>query len=144
MHEEGEGLSDSEEKKKGISKSDDKPLDKQGPGDERDQASKEKMGEGDRGGRYDRTGEPQLPEQDTGSEAVEEFDQLDHDQHGGQPSPYPREGGVPGAMQAITLLEQWLNQIEGDPVHLLRNQFMLEERRALSRQGGQLIETRPW
>jgi Ca-activated chloride channel family protein len=42
------------------------------------------------------------------------------------------------------MMEQWLEQIEGDPTYLLRNQFLIEERRELQRQGRQLLEPRPW
>ncbi len=42
------------------------------------------------------------------------------------------------------MMEQWLEQIEGDPVQLLRNQFMLEEQRLIQKKGGSLRESRPW
>jgi len=40
-------------------------------------------------------------------------------------------------------MEQWLDQAEGAPGYLLRNQFRLEEQRELRRRGG-LYEPRPW
>jgi Ca-activated chloride channel family protein len=44
----------------------------------------------------------------------------------------------------MAVMDQWLNQIEGDPAILLRNQFQLEEQLELQRNGRQLMETRPW
>ena len=41
-------------------------------------------------------------------------------------------------------MEQWLDQIEGNPAYLLRNQFMLEEQRQMRVQGRPLREPRPW
>jgi hypothetical protein len=42
------------------------------------------------------------------------------------------------------MMEQWLEQIEGNPAHLLRNQFIIEEQQELERRGRILMETRPW
>ena len=42
------------------------------------------------------------------------------------------------------LMEQWLEQVEGNPAHLLKNQFMLEERRMIDQQLAPLHEPRPW
>jgi Ca-activated chloride channel family protein len=85
----------------------------------------------------------------TSSQAVERFDQL-----GGGMSPTDEqtteEGGLPDKEGTATaslggvLMDQWLERIEGDPAFLLRNQFMLEEKRALEQTGRELIETRPW
>jgi Ca-activated chloride channel family protein len=44
----------------------------------------------------------------------------------------------------MTVMEQWLEQIEGDPSYLMLNQFRIEEQRELQRSGRQLMETRPW
>jgi len=41
-------------------------------------------------------------------------------------------------------MEQWLEQVEGNPAHLLQNQFMLEERRMINQQMAPLHEPRPW
>jgi len=79
------------------------------------------------------------------AEAVDEFDQQ-----GEAPDPdAEREGGEgdpegPGRGNVSPMMEQWLEQIEGDPGYLLRNQFMMEEQRALRQRGGALRETRPW
>jgi Ca-activated chloride channel family protein len=79
---------------------------------------------------------------------VEDFDQLgqEPDEQADQENP---EGladakGKPGAASGIPLMEQWLDQVEGDPADLLRNQFMLEESRAMRNSRGMLVETRPW
>lgn len=42
------------------------------------------------------------------------------------------------------LMEQWLEQIEGDPARLMQQQFRLEEYKYLRDQGGRERETRPW
>jgi Ca-activated chloride channel family protein len=44
----------------------------------------------------------------------------------------------------MIMMDQWLEQIEGDPSYLLRNQFMIEERQELDRRGRTVMETRPW
>jgi Ca-activated chloride channel family protein len=44
----------------------------------------------------------------------------------------------------MTVMDQWLEQIEGDPAYLLRNQFRIEEQLELQRNGRRLMETRPW
>jgi Ca-activated chloride channel family protein len=43
----------------------------------------------------------------------------------------------------MIMMEQWLEQIEGDPAILLRNQFLIEEQQ-LEQRGGTLMEDRPW
>ncbi|MEW8430617.1 MAG: hypothetical protein G8D61_12935, partial [gamma proteobacterium symbiont of Ctena orbiculata] len=45
---------------------------------------------------------------------------------------------------ANTLMEQWLDQIEGDPAQLMHQQFRLEEYKYLRSRGGRDTETRPW
>ena len=47
--------------------------------------------------------------------------------------------GVP-----VVLMEQLLEQVEGSPAYLLRNQFMLEEQRLLDDRGSRIYEPRPW
>ena len=42
------------------------------------------------------------------------------------------------------ILEHWMEQVEGDPSYLLRNQFMLEEAQYMRSRGGPARETRPW
>jgi Ca-activated chloride channel family protein len=41
------------------------------------------------------------------------------------------------------VMEQLLDQVEGNPSYLMRNQFMLEEQR-MNEDGGRLYEPRPW
>ncbi|MFM1891507.1 MAG: hypothetical protein RLZ44_584, partial [Pseudomonadota bacterium] len=82
-------------------------------------------------------------------EAVREFDQM-----GQMPDPSASIDGdvaggevdAPGAGGPGLLVEQWLDALEGDPVYLLRNRFMMEERRRQQpgRTGGSLYEPRPW
>ena len=52
-------------------------------------------------------------------------------------------GGEGTGMASRVLMEQWLEQAEGAPGYLLRNQFRLEEQRELRQRGG-LYEPRPW
>ncbi len=54
------------------------------------------------------------------------------------------EDAIPGTGISMRMMEQWLEQIEGDPAYLLRNQFLIEERQELDRRGQMLMETRPW
>jgi Ca-activated chloride channel family protein len=44
----------------------------------------------------------------------------------------------------MAIMEQRLQQVEGDPSLLMRNQFMLEEMQLLRASGGPLRESRPW
>jgi hypothetical protein len=44
----------------------------------------------------------------------------------------------------MSVMEQWLEQIEGDPAYLLLNQFRIEEQQEYQRNGRQLMEARPW
>ena len=53
-------------------------------------------------------------------------------------------GGLRQGGPSVVLIDQLLEQVEGDPVALLRNQFRLEEQRMMSEQGGRLYEPRPW
>ena len=78
---------------------------------------------------------------------MEQFDQL-----GEQPDPDQTEGGQTPEMGSetgtayVTLVEQQLDGIEGDPAQLLQNRFKVEERRRLRprHQGGRIYEHRPW
>ena len=49
-----------------------------------------------------------------------------------------------GSAAPVVMMEQLLEQVEGNPVSLMRNQFMLEEQRLRNSQGGALYEPRPW
>lgn len=44
----------------------------------------------------------------------------------------------------MAIMEQRLQQVEGDPTLLMRNQFMLDEMQYLQQAGGPLRESRPW
>jgi len=87
-------------------------------------------------------------EEAAASQAVDQFDQMgtglgEADPEAPQPG-LPDEEAMPGSGISMIMMEQWLEQIEGDPAYLLRNQFMIEERRELERRGRVLMETRPW
>ena len=60
------------------------------------------------------------------------------------PTGLPDEDAIPGTGVSMIMMEQWLEQIEGDPAFLLRNQFLIEERQQLEQRGGALMESRPW
>ncbi len=92
---------------------------------------------------------PDLTNAGQQSDAVEQFDQL------GQQLPTetnPNDTGVnsldanhpPMLGASMAIIEQRLENIEGEPVLLLRNQFQLEELRALQQSGGRAWEPRPW
>ena len=76
--------------------------------------------------------------------AIEQFDQL-----GGLAGSEGDDSLLPGEISGtdgsstVTLMDQLLDQVEGNPVNLMRNQFMLEEQR-LNQNGGHLYEPRPW
>ena len=80
-------------------------------------------------------------------DAVEQFDQLgdQHDQNAEASGQTPDESGTGGSAY-MTLVEQQLDGIEGDPAQLLHNRFKLEERRRLqpNNLGGRIYEHRPW
>ncbi len=82
-----------------------------------------------------------------GVSAVDKFDQLGQtpDEKSKQGKGEALEQGK-GASDASTILimEQWLDQIQGDPAFLLHNEFMLEESRAKQLKGRPLREPRPW
>jgi Ca-activated chloride channel family protein len=92
-------------------------------------------------------GEEPLPLQDDKqSEAVDRIDQSGQEQipeggdtliGGGSEERLPMSGGQ-------ALMEQWLEQIEGDPAQLMQQQFRLEEYKYLRSKGGRDRETRPW
>jgi hypothetical protein len=87
------------------------------------------------------------PQQGEGEEAVDQFDQQgeqtdpEADKPLGDTSP---TGEGTGDSQSVALMEQWLQQIEGSPAYLLRNQFRREEQRSLISTGRPLHEPRPW
>ena len=60
------------------------------------------------------------------------------------PGSLPDMEGTPGGRVSLPMMEQWLEQIEGDTTYLLRNQFLIEEQRELKRHGRKLLEPRPW
>jgi hypothetical protein len=78
---------------------------------------------------------------------VEKFDQLgqQQSQDAGDTGKKPGENGKGGSAY-MTLVEQQLDGIEGDPAELLHNRFKLEERRRLQPRnlGGMIYEPRPW
>ena len=76
--------------------------------------------------------------------AIEQFDQLGRqaDPEGGNAG-LPGEAPDAGGNSTVILMDQLLDQVEGDPVNLMRNQFRLEEQR-MNQTGGQLYEPRPW
>jgi Ca-activated chloride channel family protein len=80
-------------------------------------------------------------------DAVERFDQLgDQPWAGaeGDMSQAPALGGELMLGPGMAIMEQRLQQVEGDPSMLMRNQFMLEDMRELRETGGSLQESRPW
>jgi Ca-activated chloride channel family protein len=44
----------------------------------------------------------------------------------------------------MAIMEQRLEQVEGDPSMLLRNQFILNDMRQSPQGGGPVQESRPW
>ena len=56
----------------------------------------------------------------------------------------PALGGEQAIGPGMAIMEQRLEQIEGDPSLLMRNQFIIEEMRQMRESGGQLQESRPW
>ena len=77
--------------------------------------------------------------------AIEEVDQMVEQMEAGEQQ--GEEAGVPtgsSGSSPMMLMEQLLDQIEGNPAYLMRNQFMLEEQRLMSKRRGQLYEPRPW
>jgi Ca-activated chloride channel family protein len=134
------------------SKDDNLPIDKT---DEGDTEGGDKEGDPqDEGGLTDQpAGKGGLPDEITeedaaASQAVDQFDQLEtglgEKDEDAPPGIMPDEEGIAGSGVSMIMMEQWLERIEGDPAYLLRNQFMIEERQALDRHRGLLMETRPW
>ena len=82
------------------------------------------------------------------SQAVDRFDQMEAGlgeiKEGAEQAGLPDEDAIPGTGISMTMMDQWLEQIEGDPAYLLLNQFRIEEQQELQRNGRQLMETRPW
>jgi TatD family hydrolase len=52
--------------------------------------------------------------------------------------------GSPAIGAGMAILEQMLEQVEGDPSYLMRNAFLLEEAKYKRSQGGMAWEVRPW
>lgn len=83
-------------------------------------------------------------------DAVERFDQLE-----GQPGAPPRAEASDGRAASVAgresiagpgleVLERRLQQVQGDPTQLIRNQFRVDEIRAIQGTAGRWRETRPW
>ena len=81
-------------------------------------------------------------------DAAEQFDQLGEEgsdeEQASRQGAMPAEQGKQGSTLFTPIMEQWLSQVEGDPSHLLKNQFSMEERRAQQQYGRELMDTRPW
>jgi Ca-activated chloride channel family protein len=83
------------------------------------------------------------------AEAVDRFDQLGQQPMSDQ-EPNAEQaaaaalGGMPVMGPGLAIMEQRLQQVEGDPSLLMRNQFMLEEMQQMRASGGPLRESRPW
>jgi Ca-activated chloride channel family protein len=92
------------------------------------------------------TGERHVrPQDEARSAGVDRVDQS------GQPQPQESEEQADGSGSdktrlsgANALMEQWLDQVEGDPAQLMQQQFRLEEYKYLRSRGGRDTETRPW
>jgi Ca-activated chloride channel family protein len=89
---------------------------------------------------------PETAPEPGSAEAVDRFDQL-----GEQPDLEEGDAGATGALGGLPMqgpgmgiLEQRLQQVEGDPSLLIRNQFLIEEMRQRRATGGMPRETRPW
>jgi Ca-activated chloride channel family protein len=76
--------------------------------------------------------------------AIEQFDQLGR-RAGPEGEDEAMPGETPGAggRSTVIVMEQLLDQVEGNPAYLIRNQFMLEEQR-MNQNGGRAYEPRPW
>jgi Ca-activated chloride channel family protein len=82
-------------------------------------------------------------------EAVQRFDQLGSQPWAGagsdsEMSTAPALGGEMVLGPGMAIMEQRLQQVEGDPSMLMRNEFMLEDMREMREIGGRLQESRPW
>lgn len=92
---------------------------------------------------------PDLSAADQAAESIDRFDQqgalpwqtLDPEQG---ISDQPSLDGEAVLGRGMAIIEQRLQQVEGDPTRLIRNQFRLEEARRLRESGGPLQEARPW
>ncbi len=56
----------------------------------------------------------------------------------------PALGGMAAMGPGMAVIEQRLQQVEGDPSLLISNQMKLEEMRMMQSSGGPLRESRPW
>ena len=91
--------------------------------------------------------DPDQPGQEMG--AIEQFDQLGKEAdteatEQGESEGAGEDPSSSGGSSQTLLMEKWLEQVEGNPAYLLKNQFMLEEQRVMSTQGGLIREPRPW
>lgn len=90
-----------------------------------------------------------MPPEGSSANAVDRFDQLGEQPMSNQESDARQAvasalGGLPIRGPGLAIMEQRLQQVEGDPSLLMRNQFMLEEMRFIRQSGGPLRESRPW
>ncbi len=92
-----------------------------------------------------------LEEQPPADQGVTDFDQQADRQSDNQDSAdaEQQQGGATGESvdqgKAPSLpIEQWLQQVEGNPTSLLRNQFIIEEQRMMQGIRQPLQEPRPW
>jgi len=90
-----------------------------------------------------------VPPEGNAADAVDRFDQLGEQPMSDQ-EPDARQaaadalGGLPIRGPGLAIMEQRLQQVEGDPSLLMRNQFILEEMQFMRQSGGPLRESRPW
>jgi Ca-activated chloride channel family protein len=79
-------------------------------------------------------------------EAVDSVDQMGNlpEQSESGDEGAPALGGELSFGPGIAVMEQWLDQVEGDPSYLMRNQFMIQEAQQMRSRGGAVQETRPW
>ena len=85
------------------------------------------------------------PDDQLRSEAVDQVDQNDLPQSEEGLSETGEGKDESGRLSGKNpLMEQWLDQVEGDPTQLMQQQFKLEEYKYLRSRGGRDRETRPW
>jgi Ca-activated chloride channel family protein len=118
-----------------------------------DDTRAERPGERPNRNRPDDEAPPDTHDASGDREAVERFDQLG-DRSGERPffgldpdtglSESPALGGERVLGPGMAIMEQRLEQVEGDPSMLLRNQFILNDMRQSPQGGGPVQESRPW
>jgi len=113
-------------------------------GDEQKDDAQEPSSEGELG---KDTGERDISAQDAPPEAVDEVDQAGElttpeGEQLGQGGPGAEDLSMAGG--GMALMEQWLDQVEGDPGQLMEQQIKLEEYQFLRSNPGPPYEPRPW